>query len=85
MLTEVERTVLSNWLAKEDALREAFRKFCAYQKALHDRFCADEMRSVPRQFEKAADHAAKADVYSTMFTDLDHFLIHELEAVHGKK
>lgn len=79
MLTETERTVLANWLAQQDTLRTVLLKFCEYQKALNERFCADEMRAVPRQFEQAADHAARAETYTTLFTDLEHFLIHDME------
>lgn len=42
-----------------------------------ENFCADNMRRLPRNYEQAADFAAKAEVYRTLFTELERFAEHE--------
>ena len=73
MLTETERTVLGKFVAHEDALYSALKKFKQFKKQQMDTQCADVMRSVPRQTELAADYASKAEAYDTLLTDLERF------------
>ena len=72
-LNDVQRIVLSNFLADGGALREAIDKFLSERQQRMEADCADAMRSVPRSLEIAADYAAKAEAYKTFFSDLQRF------------
>ena len=76
-LTDYERQVLFSFLAAPDNLHNAIKKFCGHQERLMENFCADNMRRLPRNYEQAADFAAKAEVYRTLFTELERFAEHE--------
>lgn len=73
LLTENERTTLSNFVAHEGALWNALKKFSQARKQAMDTSCADAMRSVPRNAEQAADYAAKAEAYGTLLVELARF------------
>jgi hypothetical protein len=58
----------------QSPLYSALDKFCAHKKQEMEANSADAMRSVPRQYEVAADYAAKADAYRNLLNDLERFV-----------
>jgi len=72
-LTDVERGALRDLLARPEPIRTAVEKYAAQRKGEMESAAADCMRGVPRQFEQASDHAAKAEVYGQLLKDLQRF------------
>ncbi len=72
-LSDVQRGALRDLLAKPTELRNSIEKFATQRKQEMDSQAADCMRGCPRQFEQAADYAAKAEVYGQLLKDLDRF------------
>lgn len=70
--SQMEHGALTNFLAAPGALRSAFEKFITECAQNHKTQCALFMQSAPRDPERAADHAAKAqafDEFWAMLTD----------------
>lgn len=72
-LTDAEALVLKDFLEQDTPLRAVITKFANQRGDYMRRESTDAMKTVPRQFEKAADYAAKADVYETFLSDLQSF------------
>ncbi len=72
-LTDIERGALRDLLAKPTPVRIAVEKYAAQRKSEWEAAAADCLRGVPRQFEQAADYAAKAEVSGQLLKDLDRF------------
>jgi hypothetical protein len=51
-------------------IRTALEKFAASQADARRRDCAQSMQTVPREWERAADYAAKAEAYDMLLNDL---------------
>jgi hypothetical protein len=69
--SQAERTVLGEFAAHASILRSAIDKFCREAALRENKECADAMRSVPRDFERAADHAAKSEALTEFFQRLE--------------
>jgi hypothetical protein len=72
-LTDIERGALRDLLSRPEPVRLALEKYAAHRKAEMESAAADCLRGVPRQFEQAADYAAKAEVYGQLLKDLQRF------------
>lgn len=72
-LSDVERGALRDLLARPEPVRTAIEKYATQRKGEMEAAAADCLRGVPRQFELAADYAAKADVYGQLLKDLERF------------
>jgi hypothetical protein len=72
-LTDIERGALRDLLARPVPVRRAIEKFSAAHKGQMEASAADCLRGVPRQFEQAADFAAKAEAYGQLLKDLERF------------
>jgi len=68
----MEQAALLGFLAATSPLRSALEKFVAEKSLENKTACSNCMASVPRNFEAASDHAAKAQVldeFWEMLTD----------------
>jgi hypothetical protein len=72
-LSDIERGSLRDLLAHPTPLRSAIEKFSSARKQAMDSSAAECLRTLPRQFEEAADYAAKAEVYLQFLKDLERF------------
>jgi len=72
-LTDIERGALRDFLAKPGPVRLALEKYASHRKIEMEQAASDCLRGVPRQFEQAADYAAKAEVYGQLFNELQRF------------
>jgi len=70
-MTENQRLALSNWLARDGDLREAVQQFLTEKAAYCEKETADNMRTIPRGVELAADYASKAEVYRDFWKELE--------------
>ena len=70
-MTDNQRLVLSNWLARDNDLRESVEEFLNATAAYCEKQTADYMRTVPRSLEIASDYASKAEVYSEFWKELE--------------
>lgn len=68
--SEIELGALTNFLAAPGPLKDALDKFIAGLARQQQADCAACMASVPRDSERAADHAAKAQVLNEFWTIL---------------
>jgi len=70
-MTDNQRLVLTNWLARDGDLRDAVQEFLDDRAAYCEKETADAMRTIPRSFELAADYASKAEVYRGLWKELE--------------
>jgi hypothetical protein len=69
-LSENERYLLEEFKSGNSPLKSILEKIWAERAAEYNRNSAEQMRQIPRNFEAAADYAAKAEVYETFMADL---------------
>lgn len=79
--TESEQGALVNFLGPESALKSALFKFTAELARSDKEQCAALMASVPRDPERAADYAAKAQRMDEFWTVLTEMLLAESQPV----
>ena len=68
--TELEYGSLLNFTAAPGALRSALEKFTAEMALFAKAQCAASMATVPRDPERAADHAARAQAFDEFWSQL---------------
>lgn len=68
--SQMEHGALSNFVAAPGALKTALEKFISAWALEHKALCTACMASVPRDPERAADYAAKAQVLEEFWTVL---------------
>jgi len=68
--TDSERYVLEQFRDENSMLKAVLAKFCELKADEYRRSCTDRMSRVPREIERAADDAAKADVYESLMQEL---------------
>ena len=68
--TESERYILEQFRDENSMLKAVLAKFCELKADEYRRSCTDRMSRVPREIERAADDAAKADVYESLMQEL---------------
>ena len=69
--TEGERHILNEVKERHsNPFREVLAKFCELKADEYRRSCTQRMSFVPRDVERAADDAAKADVYEGFMQEL---------------
>lgn len=73
MMALAERYALQDMFLHNTPLLRALEQFAAAQAARYQRDCAICMSSVPRDVERAADFAAKAEAYGAMIDTLRRF------------
>lgn len=66
--SQLEHGALTNFLAAPGALRSALEKFIATSAQDYKAACALSMQSVPRDPERAADYAAKAQAFDEFWS-----------------
>lgn len=71
MWSLAERDALAKGLLPHSPLRTALEQFLEARATAEAESCASYMRSVPRQWELAADHAAKSEVYRSFLAELE--------------
>jgi hypothetical protein len=69
-LGEADRYLFEEFKAGNSPLKAILEQVCAERAAEYNRKSAEQMRQIPRNFEAAADYAAKAEVYETFMADL---------------
>jgi len=80
--TEGEQTALANFfLGSDSALKNALVKFTEHMASADKAQCAALMASVPRDPERAADYAAKAQRMDEFWTLLTELLLAEQQPV----
>jgi len=70
-MTDNQRLVMTNWLARDGDLKEAVQEFLNYKAEYCEKETADHMRTIPRSVELAADYASKAEVYREFWKELE--------------
>ena len=65
-----ERYVLTECQQGNSLLKAVLAKFCEMKADEYRRSCTQRMSIVPRDTERAADDAAKADVYESFMREL---------------
>ena len=68
--SDSERCVLNDFQEGNSPLKAVLAKFCELKADECRRSCTQRMSHVPREIERAADDAAKADAYETFMQDL---------------
>ncbi len=68
--SQSESAVLTEFAVRSSVLRSALEKFCEEMALRAESECTEAMRSIPRRVEHAADAAAKAEAYATLFRRL---------------
>jgi len=71
-----ERDALQTFLETDTPLKRALEAFRDSQQSRYEADCAGYMATVPRDPERAADAAAKADAYKALWIELDYFSEH---------
>ena len=79
--TEGEQASLINFLGPESALKSALVKFTAHLARTDKEQCAAFMATVPRDPERAADYAAKAQRMDEFWALLTEMLLAESQPV----
>jgi hypothetical protein len=69
-LSDNERYVLNEFQEGNSPLKAVLAKFCDLRADEYRRRCTQRMSIVPRDVERAADDAAKADVYESFMRGL---------------
>ena len=73
--TDLERGALGNFLALEGPVKNALVKFTQFRAKQANAMCAMHMRTAPRDHERAADYAAKAQEMEEFWTLLAETLL----------
>jgi len=68
--TESERYVLEQFREENSMLKAVLAKFCELKADEYRRSCTERMSRVPRDVERAADEAAKADAFESFMREL---------------
>jgi hypothetical protein len=71
MWTLTEQDAVLKMVSSHNLLRSALEKFANTHADALRRDCAQAMQSVPRSYERAADYAAKAEVYANLLKELE--------------
>ena len=68
--TESERYILEQFRAENSMLKAVLAKFCELKADEYRRSCTQRMSHVPRDVERAADDAAKAETFESFMREL---------------
>ena len=68
--SENERYILAEFQQGHSPLKVVLARFCEMKADEYRRSCTQRMSHVPREIERAADDAAKADVYDCFIQEL---------------
>lgn len=68
--TDSERRFLQQFKDSNGPFKDVLAKFCELKADEYRRSCTQRMSIVPRDIERAADDAAKADVYESFMKEL---------------
>ena len=69
-ITEIERHYIREFGESHSPLKDVLSKFCELKANEYRRSCTQRMSVVPRDTERAADDAAKAEVYEMFMREL---------------
>jgi hypothetical protein len=69
-ITETDRHYIREFDASHSPLKDVLVKFCELKADEYRRSCTQRMSHVPREVERAADYAAKAQAYEKFIEEL---------------
>lgn len=72
-LSDLERQALQHMVNEKGYLWRALELYFADKSARYDAMCSAQMRQIPREFERAADYAVRADENGLVLAQLESF------------